>query len=107
MKGTPEVVRIFGIEAGDDRVAGYDVQQREEPGIVNEAVFRRDDRTNHAILLGGSSRLPEQGELGLLGSANGAVEPANGFDLVNVGRVLRAREGGRRAGPELIVTRHG
>ena len=102
----PEIVGVFGIEAGDDGVAGYDVQQGKEPGVVNKAVFRWHDGAGHSVFLRRSRRLPQQGEVGLLRRANGAIQVPDGSDLVDIGGVLRAGQGGRRAGPELRRAAH-
>src|SRR5262249_59140173 len=44
---------------------------------------------------------PQQAHLGLVGGADGAVLAPQRLDLVEIGRVLRAGQGGGRAGAEL------
>ena len=103
----PEVVRVLGVEDRDQRVVHGHRGGRQEPRVLGHvAAGHGGDRARHRPVDGGSGRLPELGDDGLLRATLGAVLPADRLDLVVVTRPRRAGQAGRGAGPELIPAGH-
>src|SRR5207245_48585 len=61
MIGAPEVVGEFGVEPGNERVARGNVQQREQPSVVHQAVGGRHSRAGDALFINQTRGPPKQG----------------------------------------------
>src|SRR5829696_9543473 len=98
----PEVVRILGIPAGDPRVGGGEIHQRENIRRVGDVKTAGVDHLAcDTIPDGRRGAEPEACDLGLLGGSRRAVACANLLDLVVVTLIAAAVERRRTVGTKL------
>src|SRR5262249_41835277 len=103
----PELVVIFGIEYGDERVVKPNRHERHEPRAVDDTHLLCGHELAHERMIGWRTRHePEPGGLGLLRRSLHTFPSTIVFEFIVVGRPLLAFQRNRRAWPKLGALGH-
>src|SRR5262249_20662656 len=88
---TPEIVKVLGLESGDEAIGHGEVEQGEEPRALPQIeALLRQDVSGYAIPTERRAFVPESGDLALIGRAHCTVDIADAFLFIVIGRVLSA-----------------
>src|SRR5438876_7257896 len=98
----PEIVGVLTVEDGNRCVSACNIQKRKQAGIFRKAVVPGNSRgLGDMVPIDLAVFRPEKSGLSLIRGTGRAVNSAEAFDLVEISRILKARQSWRPFATEL------